>query len=390
MRDTLLRSLVMAVVLVWLGCAVNAQDRGVVTGVVVDSLGSPLPGVTVQLVGPETRRATTDINGSFTFDLLRTGSYQLRFERPGMLPVTQVRDRAGRQRDQAFYPHGGRPERETAGGSPVAGRPPGRRRTDRWRTARDSASRRPCWGDDAGPLRAQRRPVQHRGLRSPRREPVPAHRSNPLSTFSIDVDTASYANVRRFLNEGTLPPPGAVRIEELINYFRFDYPQPSDGPALLGHDRAGRVPVEPEASARAHRPAGPRPIPSTELPAAQPRVPHRRVGLDDAAPTNCRSSATRCACSPSRSPPAIASPSSSMPAPAGSCCRRRQAIRKGAIHRAIAELEAGGSTNGGAGIQPGLQGRARALHPRRRQSRRPRHRRRLQRRHHQPGRARCG
>jgi Ca-activated chloride channel family protein len=50
--------------------------------------------------------------------------------------------------------------------------------------------------------------------------------ANPLSTFSIDVDTASYANVRRFLNEGRLPPPDAVRIEELINYFRFDYPAP--------------------------------------------------------------------------------------------------------------------------------------------------------------------
>ncbi|MEO7987527.1 MAG: von Willebrand factor type A domain-containing protein [Gemmatimonadales bacterium] len=47
---------------------------------------------------------------------------------------------------------------------------------------------------------------------------------HPLSTFSIDVDTASYANVRRFLNEGRLPPADAVRIEELINYFRFDYP----------------------------------------------------------------------------------------------------------------------------------------------------------------------
>jgi Ca-activated chloride channel family protein len=47
-----------------------------------------------------------------------------------------------------------------------------------------------------------------------------------LSTFSIDVDTASYSNVRRFLNEGTLPPEQAVRIEELINYFKFDYPQP--------------------------------------------------------------------------------------------------------------------------------------------------------------------
>ncbi len=47
-----------------------------------------------------------------------------------------------------------------------------------------------------------------------------------LSTFSIDVDTASYANVRRFLNRNTLPPPDAVRIEELVNYFQYEYPQP--------------------------------------------------------------------------------------------------------------------------------------------------------------------
>jgi Ca-activated chloride channel family protein len=50
--------------------------------------------------------------------------------------------------------------------------------------------------------------------------------ANPLSTFSIDVDTASYSNVRRFINEGQLPPKDAVRIEELINYFTYDYPQP--------------------------------------------------------------------------------------------------------------------------------------------------------------------
>ena len=49
----------------------------------------------------------------------------------------------------------------------------------------------------------------------------------PLSTFSIDVDTASYSNVRRFLNDGSLPPKDAVRIEELVNYFEYDYPQPS-------------------------------------------------------------------------------------------------------------------------------------------------------------------
>ena len=49
---------------------------------------------------------------------------------------------------------------------------------------------------------------------------------DPRSTFSIDVDTASYANVRRFLGQGTRPPKDAVRIEELINYFSYDYPQP--------------------------------------------------------------------------------------------------------------------------------------------------------------------
>src|SRR4051812_9476767 len=43
--------------------------------------------------------------------------------------------------------------------------------------------------------------------------------ANPLSTFSIDVDTASYANVRRFINTGSLPPKDAVRVEEMINYF---------------------------------------------------------------------------------------------------------------------------------------------------------------------------
>lgn len=51
---------------------------------------------------------------------------------------------------------------------------------------------------------------------------------NPLSTFSIDVDAASYSNIRRYLNQGQLPPAGAVRIEEMINYFHYEYPQPEN------------------------------------------------------------------------------------------------------------------------------------------------------------------
>lgn len=50
--------------------------------------------------------------------------------------------------------------------------------------------------------------------------------TSPLSTMSVDVDHASYANVRRFINEGTLPPAEAVRVEEMINYFDYHYPQP--------------------------------------------------------------------------------------------------------------------------------------------------------------------
>jgi len=56
--------------------------------------------------------------------------------------------------------------------------------------------------------------------------PFLATRSNPLSTFSIDVDTASYSIVRRYLSQRQRPPAGAVRIEELINYFNYRYPQP--------------------------------------------------------------------------------------------------------------------------------------------------------------------
>jgi Ca-activated chloride channel family protein len=50
---------------------------------------------------------------------------------------------------------------------------------------------------------------------------------NPLSTFGIDVDTAAYANVRRFIRDGQMPPKDAVRIEEMINYFTYNYPTPS-------------------------------------------------------------------------------------------------------------------------------------------------------------------
>src|SRR5690606_12615130 len=65
---------------------------------------------------------------------------------------------------------------------------------------------------------------------------------NPLSTFSIDVDAASYSNMRRFLNNGQRPPKDAVRIEELINYFDYDYSQPKSEHPFAIHTEISSAP----------------------------------------------------------------------------------------------------------------------------------------------------
>ena len=69
-------------------------------------------------------------------------------------------------------------------------------------------------------------------------------KSNPLSTFSIDVDTASYSNIQRFINEGSLPPKDAVRVEETINYFTYDYAQPTDEKPFAVHVDLASCPWE--------------------------------------------------------------------------------------------------------------------------------------------------
>jgi len=71
-------------------------------------------------------------------------------------------------------------------------------------------------------------------------------KQEPLSTFSIDVDAASYSNVRRFIQQGALPPAGAVRIEEMINYFDYQYPQPEAGEPFSVNTELSACPWNPE------------------------------------------------------------------------------------------------------------------------------------------------
>ena len=94
----------------------------------------------------------------------------------------------------------------------------------------------------------------------------------PLSTFSIDVDTASYANVRRFLTQGQMPPRDAVRIEEMVNYFAYEYPAPAGPDPFSVHYFSYDYPA----------PAGPDPFSVHVEVAACPWQPeHRlvRIGL---------------------------------------------------------------------------------------------------------------
>lgn len=72
--------------------------------------------------------------------------------------------------------------------------------------------------------------------------PVKLAAESPVSTFSIDVDTGAYANVRRFLTQGRLPPHDAVRVEELVNYFPYDYALPGGREPFAVHTELARAP----------------------------------------------------------------------------------------------------------------------------------------------------
>ncbi len=69
---------------------------------------------------------------------------------------------------------------------------------------------------------------------------------NPLSTFSIDVDEAAYSNIRRYIENGGMPPAGAVRIEEMINYFDYNYPQPTTDDPFSVNTEISQCPWSPK------------------------------------------------------------------------------------------------------------------------------------------------
>lgn len=170
----------------------------------------------------------------------------------------------------------------------------------------------------------------------------------PLSTFGADVDTASYSNVRRFLSSGQLPPADAVRIEELVNYFHFDYAAPHDGRPIALTTEIGVCPWAPShklvlIGARA-KASVPREIEGRNIVllidvsgsmAPPERLPLIKSALgmfvDTLRPDDRIAIVTYAGSS------GIALPST-------------PARERDVIQRAIAQLSAGGSTNGGQGL----------------------------------------
>ena len=170
-----------------------------------------------------------------------------------------------------------------------------------------------------------------------------------LATFSIDVDTAAYANVRRFLNLNQLPPRDAVRIEELVNYFNYDYAQPSGNAPVAPNMEVAAAPWSP--SHRLVRIG----IKAREVNADR-RPPSNLVFLIDVSGSmnsaeklplvkaGLNMLVERLGENDMVSMVVYAGNSGLVLAPTSG-------TRKEVIRQAIDRLEAGGSTNGGAGIQ---------------------------------------
>jgi Ca-activated chloride channel family protein len=353
MRTGIFTSLAVVCVLLVLSAA--GQDRATFSGIVTDARGTVLPGVTVTLEGVERRSAVTNERGVFAFAGLLPGSYQLRFTLAGWQPLTAtVQIKAGDNPRATYTMH----VAALAESITVTGESPApQRQTD---ALAPRVERKEAIGAALGaapyampaPVIASARPYPFPGGESYtaiNENPFRAVSQEPLSTFSIDVDTASYSNVRRFLTNGTLPPLDAVRVEEMINYFRYRYTQPNGDAPFSVTTELTECPWNPKHRLALIGLQG-RQQPDDDLP------PRNLVFLIDVSGSmqppdklplvrNAMRLLSDTLTGRDRVAIVVYAGSSGLVLPS------TPGDHRGSIHRAIAELQAGGSTNGGQGIQ---------------------------------------
>jgi len=267
--------------------------RATLVGRVTDSAGAVIPGAEVTLT-PESgqqRLALTNSNGDYRFEEVNEGRVDLRAVMAGFSDSTErfdVADDASRDLTLEVATMAATVEETTTGAMnapggasvrrPVAtitGAAAGRGASDRIEVYTNSLVAQAAASPPPTPPAAPRQGVVGgviseiagriageaaaavRDTINPRRElnteeyarindnPFFPVSLNPLATFSADVDTASYANVRRFLSDRMLPPRDAVRIEEMVNYFTYDYAPPVDGRPVRIHAEVAAAPWQP-------------------------------------------------------------------------------------------------------------------------------------------------
>jgi len=200
---------------------------GRVTGTVRDGAGAPVAHAQLQVVGTALT-ALSDTAGVYLLPAVPAGPVTVRATRAGFGPVELAGTvRAGATLTLNFTLAAGRREADELAKVKAA-----ESRADRGQL-RDMAAPQGAAGTvnaamaPGEPWRYRQEPWNTESYNVINENRFLGALSNPLSTFSIDVDAASYSNVRRFLSQGALPPKDAVRLEELVNYFPYDYPDRS-------------------------------------------------------------------------------------------------------------------------------------------------------------------
>jgi Ca-activated chloride channel family protein len=193
-----------------------AVEPRVITGKVTDDHGNPLAGAKVFAENTE-RGTVTDLSGHYRISL-QPGDKVLVFSFPGM-ETMEVGINGKTTINVILYPEVLEPEEVAVREQPMI------KAEKRFSTAAtyDMAAGSYTYSSVPPPYNPN---FNTEGYATIHENGYKDVLKQPLSTFSIDVDKASYANVRRFINMGQLPPMDAVRIEEMINYFTYDYPEP--------------------------------------------------------------------------------------------------------------------------------------------------------------------
>ncbi|HEY0876547.1 MAG TPA: von Willebrand factor type A domain-containing protein [Vicinamibacterales bacterium] len=342
---------VLAFCLLAVGHAAPFQTQ-TITGKVLDPANQPVPGVAVELRQADAvrQRTVSDPNGDWRFANVSPGEYRVRFTLAGFVTAEApvIVGKVDPQPVVVSLKVGAGMEAVMIQPAPVIGIAEHTASVSLTRDALTSPATIAGLPSHSGMPTVLYRPdtATYAEITEHRFRRVSEH---PLSTFSVDVDTASYANVRRFLNEGRLPPVDAVRIEELVNYFKYDYAPPRGEAPVAITTEVAAAPWNPK-----HKLAL---VGLRAKPVDQERTPPRNLTflLDVSGsmmPDNrlpLIKTAMRMLVDTLREEDRVA-----IVVYAGSSgvvLHPTAGNNKAVINGAIAELRAGGSTNGAAGIQ---------------------------------------